>query len=101
MAPEVSVPEAAPSAPELPKDDPFYKTVADTAPAAPTTVAGISSKDVVTKDLGLDAAPLKEGGIPMCIDHFDKVSASPNARWCATCTFRLPCKAKSGMAKKA
>jgi hypothetical protein len=108
VAPELPEEEpTAPSSVELPKE-PFFDTL-PTAPAVPTAstsvivpgLGEVTSKDVVTRDLGLMDAPRKDGDIPMCFGHFDKVSGSPNSRWCSTCTFKLPCKAKSGMAKKA
>lgn len=59
-----------------------------------------SSKDVMTRDLGLDSAPRKEGGIPICFAHIDDVAKSPNSRWCATCAYRNPCKAKQATTVK-
>jgi len=103
VAPVEQSPPAAAPAPSLP-NEPFFDTLPKNeaptpAPAPPADAQAVSGKDIMSKDLGLDSPPKKAGGLPVCFEHVDDVSKSPNSRWCNTCTFKMPCKAKAGMKK--
>lgn len=63
----------------------------DISAEAPTSPK-ITGADIMTKDLGLDEAPVKSDGTPVCLRRIHKVSRSPNSRWCKNCDFAAPCK---------
>jgi len=89
-----------PVAPSLPNDS-FSETLPKTDALVPEGGdLGISGKDILSRDLGMDSPPKKNGDIPVCFAHKDDVGHSPNARWCSTCSFKMPCAVKTGMSKK-
>jgi hypothetical protein len=67
---------------------------AEAAPAA----SQYTSKDIVTRDLGLKAAPTNADGKPLCFGHIAHVEKSPNAYWCPTCPWANSCKLMKGTA---
>jgi hypothetical protein len=80
------VQSAAPATAQLPG------TEVASEPAAPA----VTSKDIMSRDLGLKAAPTNADGKPLCFGHVAHVSQSPNAYWCGTCPWANSCKLMKG-----
>lgn len=60
--------------------------------APPPATGAITSKDIMTRNLGLTDAPRTPDNKPVCFAHYSHVSTSPNGKWCESCTWRRPCK---------
>lgn len=48
------------------------------------------------KDLGLEKAPTKDDGQPICLGRRAFVQSTPNKTWCDNCTFATMCKVQGG-----
>lgn len=99
--PQAPVEQAStPVAPSLSNESCVETLPKTDAPIPDGVSSGISGKDILSRDLEMDSPPKKTGDIPVCFAHRDDVGRSPNARWCNTCSFKMPCAAKTGMSKK-
>jgi len=71
---------------------PATAALPEAAPAAPA----YTSKDVMSRDLSLPAAPTTADGKPICFGHIVHVATSPNAYWCPSCPWANSCKLMRG-----
>lgn len=61
-------------------------------PKLPTEGPTYTPRMIKEKDLGLETAPAKDDGTPICLGRHSFLQATPNKAWCGSCSFINMCR---------